>query len=340
MALRSVGSGAEQIATGGRGNRPIDIDTLKGYIRYTTQEQHFDGWSPYHQLWKLIRYVPDAENLNDLIVTSSYDRYNDGVYICQDFKINSGVTMNFDTQGVVVVALGDVVIDGSIRADGKGPIGAGTASSKKVDQTSGQGQGGGGGISSSNAYSAMASLTGSGGSRGGGVNAKASAGGAGGGCIAIKSYGNITLNNTARLISNGSSGGSGSYTSGESSNYGCGGSGGGSGGVIILDAAGDIWIKPSAIINAVGGNGGSGRNAGSGGSASGGGGGGGGDIVIQAGGKRKIENIPQAPGGRPGTSTGSTNKGGAGGSCAGRGGGSNGYGGEGRVRNFGSPFSI
>jgi len=340
MALRSVGSGAEQIATGGRSNRPTGIDTSKGHIRYTTQEQHFDGWSPFHQVWKLIKYVPDSENLNDLIVTSSADRYNDGVYICQDFKVNSGITMNFDTQGVVVVALGDVEIDGFINANGKGPIGAGTASSKKVDQTAGQGQGGGGGTSSSNAYSAMASLTGSGGSRGGGVNAKPGAGGSGGGCIVIKSYGNITVNNGSRLSSNGNNGGSGSYTSGESSNYGCGGSGGGSGGVIVLDAAGDIWIKPSASITALGGNGGTGRSAGSSGSAKGGGGGGGGDIVIQAGGNRKIENTPQAPGGNPGSGSGSTNSGGAGGSCAGRGGGSGGYGAEGRIREFGSPFSI
>lgn len=340
MALRSVGSGADQIQTGGRGNRPDVFDENKGHIRYTTQENHFDGWSPYHQLWKLIKYVPDQEDLEDLIVDSSYDRYNQGVYVCQDFKVLNGVAMNFDTQGIVVVAHGDVEITGQINASGKGPIGGSNASSEKVDPTSGLGQGAGGGTTASNAYSAMCSLTGSGGARGAGVRCNAGTGGRGGGGIVIKSYGNITVNNPASILANGANGGSGSATSGNSSNYGIGGAGGGSGGVIVLDAAGDIHIKGAANISAQGGSGGSGRYSGGGGSASGGGGGGGGEVVIQAGGNRLVENYINIRGGNPGTGSGATNKGGAGGSCAGKGGTYSQPGREGQFREFGSPFTF
>lgn len=340
MALRSVGNGAEQIQTGARGGRPDVFNDDKGHIRYTTQENHFDGWSPFHQLWKLIKYVPDQVTLNDLIVNDSSVRYNEGVYVCQDFKILNAITMNFDTQGIVVVALGDVEITGTINASSKGPIGGSDASSEKVDPASGLGQGAGGGTTASNSYSSVCSLTGSGGARGAGVRCRAGRGGSGGGGIVIKSYGNITVNNTGRLFANGANGGSGSATSGNSSNYGIGGGGGGSGGVIILDAAGDIHVKPSATISAQGGTGGSGRNAGSGGSAGGGGGGGGGEIIIQAGGRRKVENFIYVNGGNPGTGSGSSNKGGAGGSCAGKGGTSSQRGQNGQVRKFGSPFTL
>jgi len=321
MALRSVGSGADQIATGATGGRPTGIPE-KGHIRYNTKNGHFEGYSPKDQKWRLLDYVPEPETLDDYIVDSNRTE-SAGLIICQNFISKGGTTLTVGTQNLVIYCFGDATISGTINANSKGALGASSASSEVINNSSGLGQGGSGGFTASNSYAAVLNLTGSGGGRSGGANVRAGAGGAGGGGIAIKAVGNIE--NKGNISANGASGGS---ASGSGT---VGGSGGGSGGVVVLDAGGDC--TNTGQINVRGGNGGAGK------SGNGGGGGGGGIVILQAAGKSRQNGTVNRQGGS-GSYTSGGHTGAAGGSCGGKGGTQKQSGGMGVFSKFGSPFSI
>lgn len=323
MALRSVGSGADQIATGANGGR-LDTDTIpqKGHLRYNTKNGHFEGYSPKDLRWRLLDYVPEPETLND-VVWDINKNVTDGLIICNNFTIENGVSISIGTQNLVIYAFGDALIKGGavINGQGKGGLGASDARSDVINNSGGLGQGGAGGFTASNGYAAVLNLTGSGGGRSGGEGA-AGRGGAGGGGFAIKALGNIT--NKGRIVCTGTNGANGSGK--------VGGAGGGSGGVVILDAGGDCINEGTIDVK--------GGNAGSGSSGNGGGGGGGGIVILQAVGKTKQQGSVIKNGGGGSYTSGSGYRGAAGGSCGGKGGTERQPGATGIFARFGSPFSI
>lgn len=178
-----------------------------------------------------------------------------GTYYYTDFTISQGVTVTLADQApLIIYATGNVTINGTLTADGKGYSGGagGTAGSTPGNGSNGQGPGGGkggcstytlgggaayknngvGGCSSPPvAYGGIDVLglplgSGGGGERGGIVN-PGQAGANGGGAIAIIACGVITINGTIRA--NGMSGLDG---------------GAGSGGTIYLSSA-----QNSVVVN-------------------------------------------------------------------------------------------
>lgn len=181
------------------------------------------------------------------------------------FSVASGQSLLITgSRPIIFAVLGDVVVDGIIRAsNGAGSTACGNGGTG-TDSGTGNGfsGGGGGGFGSAGG---VGGTTGGGGTgalgainggptlspvRGGcsGGNGT-SAGGAGGGALQITASGSLTVNNTLAAPGRGGVG--------ATANGGNSGGGGGSGGGILLEGA-NVVISSSALLTANGGSGGEG----------------------------------------------------------------------------------
>lgn len=201
-----------------------------------------------------------------------------GVYNYTTVSIPAGVTIryfkNADNAPVVILATGNVLIDGSIvvsgsdgifnntttpslgGAGGPGGFDGGTSGSSGVTASAGKGPGGGatatslvagsgGTYGASSSVVALTPLVGGSGGGGGGLGANGSSGGGGGGAVLIASSTKITINGAVRA-----NGGSFVSTfSGSCNTYG----GPGSGGAIRLVAPEIAGSGANSIVQAVAG---------------------------------------------------------------------------------------
>lgn len=188
-------------------------------------------------------------------------------------NINGGQTLIIQgTRPVIFAVVGNVVIDGTLRANNFGtPSGCGNGGNGGV--ISGEGGGGGGGFGTSGALGGVRSMSGAGavggangtttltpirgGCSGGlGSGGAGGAGGRGGGAVQITASGSLTVNSSGVITAPGQ-GGKGT-TGGDD----CGG-GGGAGGAILLEAA-TITLNAGSWLSANGGAGGGGQDSGDG----------------------------------------------------------------------------
>jgi len=204
-----------------------------------------------------------------------------GVFNFGTINIPSGVTVTFTKNSantpVTILAIGDVMINGTINVNGSngsyivggvgGPGGfdggVGGTTNQVGKRGAGPGSGGGGSPYSNASYCAA----------GGGGGGFATSGGVGGGQCVSGGGGGVSYGNERILPLIGGSGGGG----GGGSNTYVAGAGGGGGGAILIASSGTITVNGSITAN--GGSGALGDNNGYGG---GGGGGGGGAIRLIA----------------------------------------------------------
>jgi hypothetical protein len=202
-----------------------------------------------------------------------------GTYNYTSFHIDAGVVVNVvGTQPLVINCIGNVIIDGSLTANGGNGVDAVTYVSGGTGGigVAGGANGGNGTFSASlgpldgspGAGSGGGSTQGMGWSGGGGAGyatVGTSSGGVGG--LGGPVYGDVNISGFE--AGSGGGGGSGGYN--------CGSGGGGAGGGIIrINAGGSINIGATGLISANGGNGGSDGT----GNCGGGGGGSGGSIIL------------------------------------------------------------
>jgi hypothetical protein len=231
--------------------------------------------------WRQLQYSPSSSPLPPDLTISANTTLGGTQYV-NNLTINAGVTVTVTNQALVFICTGDVVINGTITANGKGPsAGVGTASTGPITTAYNYGFGFG---QPYNTYSPTVSIVGTGGSSSGvtvsaGGVGYSSNGGNGGGGIVVRSYKTITIGAAAVLNAGGGNAtlpptpGSGSWSAP--------GSSGGSGGSVILRSDGNMTVTGTII--ATGGNGGAGTVSGLVG-ATGGSGAGGGFVILQCGG--------------------------------------------------------
>lgn len=192
------------------------------------------------------------------------------VFGVDSLTVNAGQTLSIQgSRPVIFAVLGNVLIDGIIRARNGadtspscGTGGPGTMASPG----SGLGGGGGGGFGTAGAAGGTTGGAGAAGVANGVATLKpirggcnggngSSNGGAGGGAIQISATGTVTVNNTITTPGRGGVGAPGSA--------GNSGGGGGSGGAILLEAA-TVVLAGTARLTANGGGGGEGSGGGAG----------------------------------------------------------------------------
>lgn len=283
-------TGAAYMPTGTDAQRPAA--PVVGMQRYSATSQFEEVYTGAANGWRKLAYEPAPEVLPaDFTVSANTTR--SGLVVCNNFTINSGVTLTVDGYGLEVFCYGTATINGTITAVGSGAasFGIGTPS-----YNSGQGvviyndpfSGfSGPGTAANKTYLPIFYLGGTAGARGyvrldaqaAPASVVADAPGAGGGYIAIRAKGAITMSSTARLLADATS--AGGYPNATGNVQACGMSGG-SGGAIILHS--DVSVTTAGTISAKGGAGGPSGCGGAGCSSGlgGGAGGGGGTVILQA----------------------------------------------------------
>jgi hypothetical protein len=187
------------------------------------------------------------------------------VMVMASLDVEAGATLDVTgSRALVVVAAGDVVVDGTVSVTAQGSAaGPGGAAGGGPGEPGVTAAGGGGGAEGGTRQSG-----GGGGGFGGGGGAGGSAEGAPGG-------GGGASRGTATLVPllGGGGGGGGASQAGA----GTGGAGGGGGGALQISTSGTIVIGPTGVVTAGGGGGGGGGTE-----AGGGGGGAGGGVLLEA----------------------------------------------------------
>lgn len=329
MALKSLGSRADKIASGPTNTRPSDATVVRGELRYGEDSGHPEIYTgtPGGRTtgWKLIAYVGQPANLPDNVHIRTNRALPPFTY-CNDLIIDANLSFTPLAGIVHYNCTGNVTIGANVSFNfaNRGVPGTGGGSLNTIAVPGASGNGLSPGTQAINVQSPAAALQTYSSSSGGAGNKDpdsrmdntSSVGGAGGGSIVISALGDITLGNNVTFNVNGQSSfaGAGAVTK-------AGGGGGGSGGFIVLQAAQTLTVPGSCSFAADGGNGFEGR-----GGAHGGGGGGGGYVILGASdGDYNVGAISVSlKGGRPGSGIQSGPRGCGGGGCGGRGGNLNG----------------
>jgi hypothetical protein len=295
-------TGAAILPSGTDAQRTAIATPTTGMMRVNTDSdaaEFYDGTR-----WVQLAEVPPPPSpLSDLIPANGDVLPLEGSY--NNIVINAGVTVTVLSSSVLR-AYGDITVNGTINADGRGWPGPYTNGSNQA-ATVGSGPGAGSRAGNGGGYqNSYIGLLGSSGGQGATVvtTPLSNGGGYGGGGIYLSALGSISVGATAVITANG---GNGIRTGGG------GGGGGGSGGSIRLEASGALNIAAGALLSVVGGNGATGSGAGAGG-----GGGGGGWIVLS--GTVTNAGTMNVSGGLGATGGGTTETGAGGGTFAGLGG--------------------
>jgi hypothetical protein len=306
-------TGAAILPSGTDLQRAAIATPVVGMQRYNTDSQFEEVYTGASFGWRKLAYEAAPATLPaDLTLTStSYS----GVYVCNNLTVPSGVTATVSSYDATFICYGNVVIDGTINANGVGGWGSAGAETLIGVASSGAPLGPGSrpayrapGVVPQGTYSPVVAVYGTGGWGGIARNSAspgqtaAGNGGNGGGGILIRSYGTITMGATGVLSANGANAFGGAVFSG-TGNF--SGGGGGTGGCIILHADGDMTL--AGTLSATGGNGSNGAdNVGGALGGQGGCGAGGGYITLQTPATLTDTSTKNLNGGSPGATFGSS----------------------------------
>ena len=307
-------TGAAILPSGTDLQRAAIATPVVGMQRYNTDSQSEEIYTGATLGWRKLAYeaVPATLPADLTLTSTSYS----GVYVCNNLTVPSGVTATVSSYDVTFICYGNVVIDGTINANGKGGWGSPGAEVSAPSAAGAAPPFGPGsrpgyrapGVVPQGTYSPVVAVYGTGG-WGGAAQTTTSPGGTaggnggnGGGGILIRAYGTITMGATGVLSANGTNAFGGAVFSGVG-NF--SGGGGGTGGCIILHADGNMTL--SGTFSVTGGNGSGGAdNLGGALGGQGGCGAGGGYIILQTPATLTDTSTKNLNGGSPGATFGSS----------------------------------